>query len=171
MLYATHYDAVLRYAYRRVGADEAPDIAAEVFAVAWRRMNEIPPKVLPWLYGVARKAVANHLRSSERAGRLLVRQASEASRVALVRDVGDQVAQANSVQRAWLRLSAEDRELLALIGWERLGVGEAARVLGCSAAVCSVRLHRARRRLENQLLQEEATDRALLGETKPEVRT
>lgn len=109
--------------------------------------------------------------SSERAGRLLARQASEASRAVAVRDVGDQVAEANTVQRAWLRLSAEDRELLALIGRERLGVGEAARVLGCSAAVCSVRLHRARRRFQNQLSQEEVTDRGLYGETKPEVRT
>ncbi|MDQ0904629.1 RNA polymerase sigma-70 factor (ECF subfamily) [Streptomyces canus] len=171
VLYANHYGSVLRYAYRRVGADDAPDVAAEVFAVAWRRMDDIPPKELPWLYGVARKIVANHLRSSQRADRLVTRHAGEASRTPMVRDVGEQVAEANAVQRAWSRLSADDRELLALIGWERLGVGEAARVLGCSAAVCSVRLHRARRRLQSQLSQEEATDRGLRGEMKPEVRT
>ncbi|MBW8801884.1 MAG: sigma-70 family RNA polymerase sigma factor [Streptomyces sp.] len=171
VLYANHYGSVLQYAYRRVGADDAPDITAEVFAVAWRRMDDIPPEVLPWLYGVARRIVANHLRSSERADRLMARHAGEASRTPMVRDVGDQVAEANAVQRAWSRLSADDRELLALIGWERLGVGDAARVLGCSAAVCSVRLHRARRRLQSQLSREEVTDRGLHGEMKPEVRT
>jgi DNA-directed RNA polymerase specialized sigma24 family protein len=44
-----------------------------------------------------------------------------------------------------------DREVLALIAWEELSVAAAARVLGCPASQFSVRLFRARRRLERLL--------------------
>jgi RNA polymerase sigma-70 factor (ECF subfamily) len=52
---------------------------------------------------------------------------------------------------AWAELRDGDREVLALIAWEELSVAEAARVLNCPAPVFSVRLHRARRRLERLL--------------------
>ena len=56
-----------------------------------------------------------------------------------------------AVWEAWNRLRPADREVLALIAWEELSVAEAARVLGYSAPQFSVRLFRARRRLERLL--------------------
>ena len=47
--------------------------------------------------------------------------------------------------------SADDRELLLLVGWEQLDHAAAARVLGCSRTALKVRLHRARRRLAAHL--------------------
>jgi RNA polymerase sigma-70 factor (ECF subfamily) len=41
----------------------APDVVAETFLVAWRRLDDVPADPLPWLYGVARRVLA---RLSER---------------------------------------------------------------------------------------------------------
>jgi RNA polymerase sigma-70 factor, ECF subfamily len=53
--------------------------------------------------------------------------------------------------------------VLALVAWEELPVADAARALGCSAPVFSVRLHRARRRLE-RLLNQPATATSRISE-------
>ena len=42
------------------------DVAAETFLIAWRRLPEVPDDPVPWLFGVARKVIAGHLRSAER---------------------------------------------------------------------------------------------------------
>jgi RNA polymerase sigma-70 factor (ECF subfamily) len=168
-IYARHYDAVLRYAWRRVGADDAPDVTAEVFTVVWRRAEAIPARnVLPWLYGVARKVVANHLRGAGRVERLADHPGDPS---VAARDVADQVAARHLVHRAWLSLGEGDRELLALIGWEGLRVREAARVLGCSTATCSVRLHRARARLRQAMSREDAAETATPPHQPTAVRT
>ena len=57
------------------------------------------------------------------------------------------------LQGAWDQLSDSDREVLSLTVWEELSMRDAARVLGVPASVFSVRLHRARRRLEHHLRQ------------------
>jgi RNA polymerase sigma-70 factor, ECF subfamily len=57
------------------------------------------------------------------------------------------------LRRAWDQLSDTDREVLSLTVWEELSVRDAASVLNVPAPVFSVRLHRARRRLEHHLQQ------------------
>ncbi|MEV1009077.1 sigma-70 family RNA polymerase sigma factor [Streptomyces sp. NPDC049881] len=158
-MYVEHYGAVLRYARRRVGEDAAPDVTAEVFATAWRRWDAVPGRALPWLYGVARNTVANHLRSRDQAARRRIEDGRERT----ARDVGEQVTARSAVRQAWAALSEPDRELLALIGWEGLTVREAARVLECTAATCSVRLHRARGRLRRALEQQEHGEELTAG--------
>ena len=50
-----HYADIVAYALRRLDDRRAADdVAAETFAVAWRRVDSIPPEPLPWLLGVAR---------------------------------------------------------------------------------------------------------------------
>ncbi|NJP97746.1 hypothetical protein HCN51_51445 [Nonomuraea sp. FMUSA5-5] len=41
-LFEEGYEAVLRYAWRRVGAADAPDIAAETFRIAWEKYDRVP---------------------------------------------------------------------------------------------------------------------------------
>jgi RNA polymerase sigma-70 factor (ECF subfamily) len=144
-LYAALYGRVYAYAARRVGAESASDIAAETFLVAWRRFDAIPADHLPWLYGVARHVVLRH--RSQRARQAAVARALHGERVLL----GATEEQDVGLWEAWERLSDKDREVLALIAWEELSVRDAALSLGCSPAVFSVRLHRARRRLERLL--------------------
>ena len=65
-LYREHADAVYRYALRR-DPGGAEDLVAEVFLVAWRRLDDVPAEAeLPWLLGVARRAHANQRRSTGR---------------------------------------------------------------------------------------------------------
>ena len=75
-LYRTHRAAVLRYASRRSDPDTARDVVAETFLVAWRKHAAIPDdpdQVQPWLYGVARRVLANAERSAHRSHRLAMR--------------------------------------------------------------------------------------------------
>jgi RNA polymerase sigma-70 factor (ECF subfamily) len=51
------------------------------------------------------------------------------------------------------KLKPKDRELLLLLAWHDLSITEMAKVLGMSKANVSVRLNRARNRL-NEILQE-----------------
>jgi RNA polymerase sigma-70 factor (ECF subfamily) len=150
-LFATFYPPVLAYARRRSGPDVAVDVAAATFEVAWRRLEEVPPDPLPWLYGVARRMLANTRRGDERRQRLT-------DRVYLLPhpDTADAVAEASIAGRALARLRPDDREVLMLVAWEGLDAEAAARSLGISQSAFGVRLHRARRRLENDLKKEQS---------------
>jgi RNA polymerase sigma factor (sigma-70 family) len=151
-VYDTNYHRVLGYALRRAASrEDAEDAVAETFLTAWRRLEEMPhgSDARPWLYGVARNALANQRRSERRRGRLRGRLRAEPSSPAWDRaDANEELA---SVAAAFARLGEEDRELLALAAWEELDAGEIATVLGCSRNAATIRLHRARRRLARQL--------------------
>jgi RNA polymerase sigma-70 factor (ECF subfamily) len=153
-LFARHYPAVFGYAARRVGRDEAGDAAAEVFTVAWRRLARVPgePETLPWLYGVARRVVANQERSARRRHRLATKAAAG---IAPAHE-GPGTA-ALDVEAALGRLGPADQEVLRLAAWEELQPAEMAVALGCSANAAAVRLHRARQRLAGEM---SAKDRA-----------
>ena len=146
-LYEDLYGAIHAYARRRAGAQAADEIAAETFLVAWRRFDALPSEPLPWLYGVARNVSSRHHAASGRQQRTMAALEFERSCLPSTdRGAGDP-----GLWEAWERLSVADREVLALVAWEELSVADAARALGCSAPVFSVRLHRARRRLERLL--------------------
>lgn len=66
-------------------------------------------------------------------------------------DPAELVSERASLRTALTKLSDSDRELLTLIAWQGLTQAEAALVVGCSSATFAVRLHRARRRLEQAL--------------------
>ena len=75
-LYESHYQAIYAYALRRTRAPhEVPDLVAEVFTTAWRRLATVPnpPEDVLWLYGVARRVVSQHHRGRQRRDRLDVR--------------------------------------------------------------------------------------------------
>jgi RNA polymerase sigma-70 factor (ECF subfamily) len=153
-LYEKHYEHVLRYALRRTDAEMARDVAAETFTVAWRRMEQIPAEPLPWLYGVARRVLANELRGQHRRDRLASRlelAASVAGVPTVQADHAEEVTVTTRIRATMAKLSPRDQEVLQLIAWEDLDIADAAKVLGCSNTACKVRLHRARRRLELML--------------------
>ena len=149
-LYEEHYEHVLRYALRRTDSEMARDVAAETFTVAWRRMEQLPAEPLPWLYGVARRVLANELRGQHRRDRLTSRLelAASAAGVPTVQpDHAEEVTVTTHIRATMAKLSPQDQEVLQLIAWEDLDITDAAKVLGCSNTACKVRLHRARRRL------------------------
>jgi RNA polymerase sigma factor (sigma-70 family) len=148
-VFDANYHHVLGYALRRTGSKEdAEDVVAETFLTAWRRLDRLPEGagVRPWLYGIARKVLANQRRGDVRRARLNGRVSSFAAQQPS--DVPDEVA---AVAAAFAQLSDDDREVLALTAWEELHAGEIATVLGCSRNAARIRLHRARRRLAHEL--------------------
>ncbi|HEY6524552.1 MAG TPA: RNA polymerase sigma factor [Solirubrobacteraceae bacterium] len=150
-LYAQYHAQVLGYALRRIDSpEEAADVLAETFLVAWRRLEVVPEgeRSCLWLYGVARRVLSNHRRGEQRRTQLADRLRGELSaRIPL----GESPGEGTALAVAFRSLTEEDRELLALQGWEGLSAGEIATVLGCTGNAARIRLHRARRRLRAAL--------------------
>lgn len=147
-LYRENFRAVLRFAGSRIDPERAKDVAAETFLVAWRRLDDVPAEPRAWLLGVARKVIAGQFRSQTRRDALVLRLEAERD------DSGDlaaSVADRDEVLVAFATLRERDREVLRLVAWDGLSSTEAAEVLGVTRLTFTVRLHRARRRLERAL--------------------
>jgi RNA polymerase sigma factor (sigma-70 family) len=144
-LYGEFAPDVQAYVLRRVGPESVGDVVADVFLVAWRRLDDLPSSPRPWLLGVARKTVANHLRSARRRTALVDRLRVTASGSAV------DAARAEPVWAALASLGERDREALMLVAWDGLSREEAAAVLGCSSGTFRVRFHRARAKLGRAL--------------------
>jgi RNA polymerase sigma-70 factor (ECF subfamily) len=152
-LYRAHHRAVLLYASRRTDPDTARDVVAETFLIAWRRLDSVPAdsgQAEPWLYGVARRVLANAERSQRRAQRLAARMLHDSGDEALA-DPALVISERQRVIQALRRLPEPEREALRLVGWDGLDLAGAALAMGCSRSAMAVRLHRARRRLESEL--------------------
>ncbi|MEV0274373.1 sigma-70 family RNA polymerase sigma factor [Hamadaea sp. NPDC050747] len=148
VLYRAHYRDLLGYALRRSDPPEnAADVVAETFLVAWRRIDNIPfGEARLWLFGVARKVMANQYRADRRREELAVRLRQELALVEIAPpDVPAEVA------AAFDSLPEADREMLRLVAWEGLSADELAVVLDCTANAARIRLHRARRRFTELL--------------------
>src|ERR1044072_5878697 len=68
-MYRQTHEQILGYAMRRCSSPEdAADVVAETYVVAWRRIAELPRGEAGrlWLYGVARRVLANHRRGERR---------------------------------------------------------------------------------------------------------
>lgn len=150
-VFEAHYQAIYRYCVRRLGRSEAEDATADVFAVAWRRLDELPSGEAgrAWLFGVAHRVVGNRYRSRRRqrtlSARLKAMTANRKSQGALepAPDPGVEILLA-----ALNGLSATDREMLRLSSWDGLSRDEIASVLGIKQNAVDQRLHRARARLK-----------------------
>jgi RNA polymerase sigma-70 factor (ECF subfamily) len=152
-VYREHYRQVYAYAVARAGRQLADEVVADTFLVAWRRFAVLPQATpLPWLLGVARNIVRERFRAEVRRREIAAElQAWAGEDELLAADVADGVAERAAVLTALAALSEEDRELLTLVAWQGLPPRQAAQVVGCSTATYFVRLHRARRRLQNAL--------------------
>ena len=150
-LFREHYPAVRAYVLRRAHRDVVQDVVAETFLVAWRRLEDVPDDALPWLYGVARRTLANQRRSARRQGALERRLTAAAAPGPQPPDHAERVGDDEIVRLALGRLSEPQRETLMLVAWDGLSGARAAQASGCSRAAFAVRLHRARRRLAAEL--------------------
>lgn len=151
-LYRSSYKAIFAYVLRRTSGDAetVADLVAEVFVVALRKQDAIPPPPEDrlWLYGVARRVVLDHRRRHTRLLRLLsLLQAQATSET----DSGYGQPSRLRVQAAMEKLRPADREVLQLITWDGMSHAEAAQVLGCTPNAVALRLHKARSRLRRIL--------------------
>src|SRR5262245_4697129 len=130
--------------------DDAADVVAETFLVAWRRLDELDERsALPWLYAVARRVLLSQQRATRRQHAIAERVA--AAEPLELPEASSPSSGSHRVLAALAALSEPDREVLLLTAWEELSSSDAARVLGCSATAYRIRLHRARRRLREHL--------------------
>lgn len=138
---------VYGYVRRHCDDTDCDDVVAEVYLVAWRRFDEVPPQPVPWLLATARRVLANHWRSRDRRLQLEAELRGMA-RLAAHPDPAGLAADRATTLAALATLSDDDRELLLLVGWEGLDATGTAEVLGCTPEAARARLSRARRRLE-----------------------
>ena len=153
-LYDRHHPALVAYFARRIGRADAQDAADEVFTVAWRRIDKVPPndEALLWLYGVAHGVLRNRDRSVRRFGRLL----SKMGRMPVLDvDGPEPIVRRGFEQQAALdavaTLRPETQELLRLAYWEELTHAEIGEIIGCSKAAVDARIHRALQRMRQAL--------------------
>lgn len=162
-MYRAHYRKVAVYVARRTrSTEDADDVVASTFLVAWRRIDDLAnaDRPLAWLYAVAHRTLLSHWRATSRTADLASKAAAESDDA--FGSVETTVENRDTLARVTVamdELSGTDQELLRLIGWEQLTHAEIATVLGISRVLVRTRLHRARRRLQ------EAYDRDLGGST------
>lgn len=153
-LYLAHYQQVYMYFRRRTDVETARDGTADTFLVAWRRFDELPSedRTLPWLYGTARRVLANQWRSRRRSDRLQEKLTGMGSSPQPgPEDIVVPAAHVQAVLDALGRLRRDDCEIIRLAEWEGLSHREIATVLGCTTHAVDQRMHRARGRLAKQL--------------------
>jgi RNA polymerase sigma-70 factor (ECF subfamily) len=141
-------DPLRRFLARRTDPQTADDVLADTLLVCWRRLDDVPEDPLPWAYGVARNCLANALRSGRRQERVAAKLAAldPPGEVAPAPDDG-----AGDLAAALAALPETDAELLRLWAWEQLTPAEIAEVLEITPNAVSVRLHRAKEKLREQL--------------------
>jgi RNA polymerase sigma-70 factor (ECF subfamily) len=142
-------DAVHRYLLFLTGnRTVAEDLTGETFERAfrsWRRFDPRRGTPRAWLCRIARSSALDHFRSEERRRRREDRYA---------RQLGDSIEDEigpGPLEAAVARLSAAEREVVALRVLLELDGPTAARVLGISPTACSTRLSRALKRLEEMM--------------------
>lgn len=153
-LFDDHYRIVMAFALRRTSAaDDANDVTSETFAVAWRRLDDVPEDrdgQVSWLLATARRVLANVHRSTRRRHALQSRVEAD-SGLPTTRDIGESASEVDLVRTALAELGDVDREILHLTAWEELPHAQIAQILDLSVSAVSVRLHRARGRLAQVL--------------------
>lgn len=130
--------AVRTYGRRRVDSQDADDVVADVFVIAWRRLDHVPDDALAWLLGVARRVMANRWRGATRDAALRDRLMFERPRLASSSSMT--APSPPEVLRALSAMGEKDRETLLLVAWEGLEPARAAKVLGVSPNTFSARL-------------------------------
>jgi RNA polymerase sigma-70 factor, ECF subfamily len=141
-------DPLRHFLARRTDPATADDVLSDTLLVCWRRLDDVPENTLPWAYGVARNCLANAERGERRRQRL-------AAKISVVAPPDQATPTPNDrddeLLEAMAALRPEDAELLRLWAWERLAPAEIATVLQISANAASIRLHRARQKLRDEL--------------------
>jgi RNA polymerase sigma-70 factor (ECF subfamily) len=130
------------FANRVDSPDDAADLVGDVFLVAWRRIRQVPvdpDEARMWLFGVARKVLANHRRGRHRRDAL---DARVRERIAAAIEPDDTYRV--EVREAVRALPDQLAEVVRLVHWDGFSLEETARLLGIPASTARGRHARAR---------------------------
>jgi RNA polymerase sigma-70 factor (ECF subfamily) len=147
-----HLDDVYGYlAYLTGDRVLAEDLAAETFERAtrlWQRFDEQRGSARTWLCQLARTVALDHFRTERRRAR---REDAYGRGLARFDEPRLPEGLSPALERALGRLTAGEREVIALRVVLDLDGDTAARVLGISPTACSTKLSRALAKLEKEL--------------------
>jgi RNA polymerase sigma factor (sigma-70 family) len=152
--FAAEFRPLYRYLRRRVGAEEAEELAAATFATAYANWDKFDTErpLRPWLYGIASNHVRHYWR---REGRMLRAYARTGVDPVSGEDPYAEHAHKSirhrELARALALVRSGDRELLLLRVWAGLSDQEIALALNLPIGTVKSRLHRTLARLRNQL--------------------
>jgi RNA polymerase sigma-70 factor, ECF subfamily len=167
VVYSASFSQIYAYCRRRTRSrEDTEDAVADTYLVAWRRLDELEAADYPiaWLYGVARRVLANQRKSLERHELVEERTAAFSSSTAFDDPAHHAVhrSQLGDVLEAMAELSDTDQELLVLAAFEQLSHAEMAVVLEIPTDTIKSRLYRARRRLQERIVREARPSVAML---------
>jgi RNA polymerase sigma-70 factor, ECF subfamily len=143
-VFRRHYDAVRTFAGRRVGPDQADEVASETFTRAFASRGSFRPvheNARPWLLGIATNVLRGHWRTEQRRLASLGRLEGEAAGESpdpLAIDLLDALAS----------LPEADREVLFLLAWADLTYEQIAVALDVPLGTVRSRISRARHKLD-----------------------
>lgn len=153
-IFDLHRDRVFRHCYHHLRTrHEAEDASAIAFLELWRKRQSVKVldgSILPWLLVTATNTSRNISRAGRRYQQLLQRLPRVESSVSPDEQpsestVSEELADAIRV------LSIRDAQFFCLVALEGYSVSEVAEILGSSPGAARTRLHRIRRKLQNQL--------------------
>lgn len=150
------HDAVsvdlLRYFERRVDpVEDAADLLADTFLIAWRRIDRLPAdaeRSRMWMFVTARGVLANWRRSRRRRSHLAETLRAEMQTAAAN---GTPSSEDLDVRAAVARLPTQQAELVMLVHWDGFTVLEAGRILNLSESTARGRYQRAKIHLRSHL--------------------
>jgi len=153
-LFESYAGFVLR-TVRRLGVrpSDTEDVTQEIFMTAHRRMADRHTDVHPrsWLFGIARRVVANYLRKAHRLREQLsddvapVSTSDPAQELQLTRERA-------LLERALGRLDSDKREVFVLFELEGLTMQEVADTVSCPLNTAYSRLYAARTLVQRHVL-------------------
>jgi RNA polymerase sigma-70 factor (ECF subfamily) len=149
---------VRRYCAANVGRDEVDEVVNATFVTVWQRLHESSVQSRrAWVLGVARNHCRNKRRSAKRFASLVDQVVAARPRVERsLSEAGVSPETMSALTDAVNDLSADDRELLVLVGWLEMSPSEIAEVVGMPAGTVRVRLHRLRAWLGQRLGESDA---------------
>lgn len=166
-IYDEVYDDLWAYAHRRAPAEQAADVVSETLSIAWQRLDDLPPppRTRPWLFGVSRNLLRAEARKRRRSAGLQSRLTNElvasvggaavsgatADGSEAIVDSDHTTSELRCALQALEGLKEIDQEIIRLVAWEELSHGEIAEMLDMKEKAVTVRLHRARTKLEKNM--------------------
>ncbi len=159
ILYDQYVARIYKYVYRQV-QDEA--VAQDVTAVSFEKALRHLPKYSyaegnfsAWLYRIAHNELMSHFRRQKFLAPLKWLGGTEGRSLQTaqrgIETAVSQRQQHSQLHHALSQLSTKDRDLIHLRYFEELPSEEVAQILGCSTQNVYLRLHRALKRLRQQL--------------------
>jgi RNA polymerase sigma-70 factor (ECF subfamily) len=153
-------DAVHRTAQAILGnAHDADDVVQDAFVAAWRQLPRLRDvdRFDAWLGRIVLNASRMALRRRGRIREIRVVDAQRSPATGGSIDPGSTIIESLAFDRAFERLSVDDRYVLVLHHLDDLPVETIARQLGVPVGTVKSRLHRARGALSRALAREDAS--------------